>query len=380
MAVDKHWRLYYNTAKLADWSALQVGSVLYHEAHHLLRNHPERAEAMHVSLADAMTWNKAADAEINDDLKSENGVELPGNYILPENIGQDDGGLAETYYRNIKKDAEGELPQGGGNGAPEPGSGHGEDGHDLHDCGSAAGGGQRSWEDGPPSKDSPGVDAGRQIVIRNKVAQDIMEQVHARGNVPGHWERWAQDIVAPKVRWQRELAARVRNAVAFASGQQDYTWRKISRRQSASPRIRMPAMQSPKPRIAVVVDTSGSMTASLLNTAMSELKGVLRSTGVSTGVPVIACDADVHSDKTVFSISQVDLGGGGGTDMGVGLDHAAKIKPRPEVVVVMTDMMTPWPDESPPFRTIICDVTGRKTSSRRWSPPDWADKIIRVEE
>ena len=139
-------------------------------------------------------------------------------------------------------------------------------------------------------------------------------------------------------------------------------------------------MQSPKPRIAVVVDTSGSMTASLLNTAMSELKGVLRSTGVSTGVPVIACDADVHSDKTVFSISQVDLGGGGGTDMGVGLDHAAKIKPRPEVVVVMTDMMTPWPDESPPFRTIICDVTGRKTSSRRWSPPDWADKIIRVEE
>jgi len=109
---------------------------------------------------------------------------------------------------------------------------------------------------------------------------------------------------------------------------------------------------------------------------MGELKGILRAVGISTGVPVIACDAAVHADKSVFSVSQVQLGGGGGTDMGVGLDHAARLKPKPEIVIVMTDMYTPWPQESPPYRTIVLNVGGGRED---WAVPGWVTKVITVD-
>jgi len=372
MAVDKYWRLYYNPSRMHDWTAEQMANVLYHEANHLLRDHPARAERMHVSSDDAQQWNYAADAEINDDLEDE-GVELPGKYITPELIKQPRQSLAEVYFRNMPPPDEIQMPQG------EGGTGH-------CDCGSAAGGAQRPWEDGEPSDSSPGVDEGRQLIIKRKTAEQIIEQSQTRGSVPGQWQRWANNIVNPTIPWQRELSAQVRVAVAYVSGKVDYTYRRMSRRQSLSPRIRLPSMRAPAPNIAVVIDTSGSMgdtlsgnAPSALDIAMSELKGVLRSAGVNTGVPVIACDAAIHADRSVFSVNQVVLGGGGGTDMGVGLAHAASLKPRPEIVIVMTDMYTPWPEESPPYRTIVCNVTGSTWHEDSYNTvPDWVTKVIDV--
>lgn len=360
MAVDKYWRLYYNPARMTDWSAEQMAAVLYHEANHLLRDHPLRAESMHIAMEEAPQWNFATDAEINDDLEDE-GVKLPGDYVTPETIKQERGGMAEVYFRNL----------------PPPD----EMDDDKMDCGSCAGGAQREWEDGDPSPDVPGVDPGRQLIIKRKVAEDVIEH-SARGSVPGQWERWAEGIVNPKIPWTRELSAQVRVACAWVAGKTDYTYKKMSRRASIFPRIIMPAMRSPTPSIAVVVDTSGSMGGTAgprLRKAMGELKGILRAVGVNNGVPVIACDAAVHADKSVFSVSQVQLGGGGGTDMGVGLDHAAKLKPRPEIVIVMTDMYTPWPQESPPYRTIVVDVAG-DGGREDWAVPGWVTKVISVDD
>ena len=357
MAVDKFYRLYYNPARMTEWSAEEMAAVLYHEANHLLRDHPLRAESMHVGIEEALQWNFAADAEINDDLEDE-GVKLPGDYVTPETIKQKRGGLAEVYFRNL----------------PPP-----DEMDPKTDCGSCAGGEQREWEDGDPSPDAPGVDPGRSLIIKRKVAEDVIECAKTRGSVPGQWERWAEGIVSPKVPWERELSAQVRVACAWVAGKTDYTYSRMSRRASIFPRIVMPAMRSPAPNVAVLVDTSGSMggvTGALLTTAMGELKGLLRAVGIITGVPVIACDAAVHADKSVFSVSQVQLGGGGGTDMGVGLDHAARLKPKPEIVIVMTDMYTPWPQESPPYRTIVLNVGGGRED---WAVPGWVTKVITVD-
>jgi predicted metal-dependent peptidase len=97
LAVDKHYRLYYDPEKLAEWAGDRLAGVLYHEVCHLLRNHPGRAEAL---AADAFRWNVAADAEINDDLANER-VPLPDGCVYPSTIGQPEGRLAEEYYNAV---------------------------------------------------------------------------------------------------------------------------------------------------------------------------------------------------------------------------------------------------------------------------------------
>ena len=44
----------------------------------------------------------------------------------------------------------------------------------------------------------------------------------------------------------------------------------------------------------------------------------------------------------------VELLGGGGTDMGAGLAKAAELRPRPDLIIVLTDGYTPWPSAPPP--------------------------------
>ncbi|MFC7511404.1 VWA-like domain-containing protein [Streptomyces thermocarboxydus] len=85
----------------------------------------------------------------------------------------------------------------------------------------------------------------------------------------------------------------------------------------------LPSLRRPLPWVAVVVDTSGSMGDAELAAALAEITGVLREVGVrGNRVTVLACDADVHAVSRVTSAEQVTLGGGGGTDMRVGIDAA----------------------------------------------------------
>src|SRR5215212_3487087 len=98
MAVDSHWRLYYNDAWLAAHSVEENAAVMIHEVSHLLRAHEARQQA--ASVKDHALWNTAADCEINDDLAAE-GLPLPGDPPLPEQYGLTAGEHAETYYRHL---------------------------------------------------------------------------------------------------------------------------------------------------------------------------------------------------------------------------------------------------------------------------------------
>ena len=80
MAVDQHWRLYYNPTRLADRSVDESAGVILHEVSHLLLKHHQRAER--VLGRDATErrfylWNVATDYAINFMLRQE-GIPLPG--------------------------------------------------------------------------------------------------------------------------------------------------------------------------------------------------------------------------------------------------------------------------------------------------------------
>lgn len=269
-----------------------------------------------------------------------------------------------------------------------PGSGHGsgQDGRESGDqaqtpapgagrCGSCATGQREPWEEGPPDSSSPGTSRAEGEMIRRDVARQIVEHSRTRGDVPGHWSRWAEEKLRPKVNWRRELATAIRHAVADVAGAVDYSYRKPSRRQGqiGNGKVVMPSLRHPIPSVAVVVDTSGSMSDAMLSQALAEVSGILKGMGQREGVHVVACDAQVHTCKKVFTPRQIQLAGGGGTDMGEGIEAAIKLRPRPQVIVVLTDGFTPWPDTAPKKTKVIVALTSDGDT------PGWA-KTVKVGE
>jgi predicted metal-dependent peptidase len=109
----------------------------------------------------------------------------------------------------------------------------------------------------------------------------------------------------------------------------------------------------------------------LLGMAIAEVTGLLRGLGVARSVRVLACDAAVSSVQRVTSAAQITLTGGGGTDMGAGLEAAAALRPRPAVTVVLTDGYTPWPDAAPKAMRVVCGLLGAHGPDG----PEWARSV-----
>ena len=74
----------------------------------------------------------------------------------------------------------------------------------------------------------------------------------------------------------------------------------------------------------------------------------------------------------------MELYGGGGTDVGAGLAWFTGRKASPiDLLVIVSDCHTPWPEEAPPFPVVTIRV-GDGT------PPPWGDrganKTITIED
>lgn len=347
-AVDRHWRLYVDPASLDEWGPLQAGAVLLHEVSHLVRDHAGRAEAL-PGPVDHGRWNYATDAAINDDLLAA-GCPLPEWVVTPAALGLDDGGVEEAYYAAL---------------TPEPPQSESEVG-----CGSGAGDPTQPWEPSADDAGMPGLDNGQVTITRRKVANDVRDAVtRGRGTVPAGLARWASDeLAAPTVPWRKVLAGMVRRATSLVAGRVTYTYSRPGRRRL--PGIVTPAMRAPRVTVAAVVDTSGSMGQDDLDAALSEIGGVIKAVGGS--IRVLACDAQAASARNVRNARDVRLVGGGGTDMRVGIDAALALTPAPDVIVVLTDGDTPWPDA--PIRARLIAVLTRDHALSR--VPTWARGIV----
>ena len=368
VSVDQSWRMRADPDLVAGWTAAELGSVLVHHVCHLLRTHAERARDVGVGPDDAQDWVRAADAEINDDLVDQ--LDLPGRPVLPEDLGAQDGLLAEQYFAGLRK-RPAPRAQGGAGASTEDRSGQKEGAAAAagwRDCGSGADGVPRPG-DGPP-----GMAGWQAELLRRQVAQDVIAHGQQPGTVPAGLLRWAEAVLRPKVNWRTLLAAELRRAVAEVAGAVDYSYRRPSRRSAVAGPVVLPALRRPVPEVAVVCDTSGSMTEDLLAAALAEVEGLLRSLGLARQVRVLACDTAVAPAQRVSSARQVQLVGGGGTDMGAGLAAAVALRPRPAVTVVLTDGYTPWPPDAPKGTRVVVGLLGAGAPTA----PPWA-RAVRVD-
>lgn len=340
MGVDRHWRCYVSPAFVDATPVEELAGVWIHEAAHLLRDHHGRASRLPAAdQRDRGRVNIAQDCEINDDLLAD-GLPLPAGRVHPRDFGLPDGRMFEEYLKGVP---------------PQP----------HHDCGSGAHGVAMPWE--LDAAGAPSVRATEAEALRRATAQAMRAHQRARGHLPAGWRRWADQVLEPVVDWRRVLAGAVREAVAWAGGAVDYTYRRPSRRTPALRGAVLPSLRRPVPRVAIVIDTSGSMGEGELAAALAEVNGVLREVGVrGERLSVLACDADVHAVSRVASAEQVELGGGGGTDMRVGIARALAQRDRPQVVIVLTDGYTPWPAESPSCRLIAALVGDGAPDPPRW--------------
>jgi predicted metal-dependent peptidase len=354
LSVDDNWRMHADPEVTAGWTPAQLGSVLIHHVCHLLRTHGERAQGAGVRPDEAADWIRAADAEINDDLVPA-GLELPGHPVLPRDLQAEDGLLAEQYFGMIRRHAAGAAENQARSGS-------------WLDCGSGVDGITR------PGQGDGGLPRWQADLLRRLVAQDVIAHGQRPGTVPAGLLRWAEEVLTPKVNWRAVLAAELRRAVAEVSGAVDYSYRRPSRRSAVAGPVVLPALRRPVPEVAVVCDTSGSMTEDLLAMVLAEVEGLLRALGLARQVRVLACDTAVAPAQRVSSARQVELIGGGGTNMGAGIGAAAALRPRPAVTVVLTDGYTPWPAAAPKGMRVVVGLLGEAAPDA----PSWT-RSVRVE-
>lgn len=347
-----------------DWTFEEQVGVFIHELHHVVLGHAERCGAR-----DRKMWNIATDIEINNSLRR-GGIVLPKGALMPENFNLPQNQAAEVYYQAIQgmiPEQQPKFPD-----SSKPGAGR---------CGSVAGGIKEEFEPEPDGnaatagQNTGGQQSGKTEVemaaMRRRVAEEIMKDI---GNAPGNLVDWARQQITPTTPWQSALRAAVKRAIhTVAGGATDYTYSRTNDR-TLDPDLILPTLITKKPELAVIVDTSGSISREELDEAIAEVASVLRAH--ANRMTIMAVDTKVHEVHTVAVSSKVEtlkFSGGGGTDLRVGFDYALKLRPKPNIVIVFTDAFTPWPKYKPDAEVIVC-LTRHGDESR---VPKWA-RTLRV--
>jgi len=333
-AIDRHGRVYFNPHWVAriyeqvgqnrQRLVQQLGFLWYHEVMHWLRQHEARAADIR---AVPEVWNLACDMEINDYLPD--GLAYPefgGAFraVFPRDYGLEEGHTAEWYYRRLLEQQEqqrqqrgesdaGEQEQeqqaGGGSAGEQEkqeqagGGSSGEQEKDEQqaggvgageqdmECGSSASAVQRGgWDEGSgvhgqprpwelpaESEEAPALSEFDRQALRETVAHNIIEHQKNRGTLPAGLVRWAEEVLKPKVNWREQLKRVVRGAISEGFGQRlDYSLRRPNRRLSVYHPLYLPSLQGEyRPRVACVVDTSGSISDRELTQALAEVRAVL---------------------------------------------------------------------------------------------------------
>lgn len=358
-----------------------VAACVHHECQHIVRG-LERL----VVLPDPELANIAADMAINFDLR-EAGWRLPPWVVYPETYGFKGGLALEGYYKLLAKDKEESMKtlqkmlqkMGFKGGAGKPGEGPSEPPKSAPmagQCGGAAG--------NPVNKDlekaldeqngRPKSDIER---IKKITKHDINEHIaqHGRGSAPGFK---TEDLAFKKQRstvdWKGTLSRVVRRSIgAVISGANDFSMRHPSKRSMVVGVIR-PGLVDQLCEVAIARDTSASMGAKQLNAANNEAIAIMKQLGIDE-VWFIDADTQVHTCKRMRlkDIPNAKPVGRGGTDFRKTFDKLKTLRPKPDVVIYLTDGDGTAPTKKPAgFETVWCIVPTPYGAK----PAEWGTTVI----
>ena len=278
-----------------------VMAVLMHETAHCALLHPFRR-----SYRDPLSWNIACDQAVNALLEQE-GLMLPPDCIpagpmdkTAEELYNED--LAKKYRKMIQDVLDSVSGQiGKGDGAIVD-----VNGHKYYVGGTGKEGmTEQKW--------------------RDAVAQ-------SRGYMPAGIARTVDEAQKSKRNWKDELAQFV-HAMHKADS---HSWNRPSRRIKGLPGWK----REPEAKIAICVDTSGSISGGILAAFIAECKGICAIGGIT--VILVMCDAAVGQVIEPGEPFPEHFVGGGGTDFRPAINEA--VKHEPNAIVYFTDGDGTFPD------------------------------------
>lgn len=262
--------------------------------------------------------------------------------------GQDQGGQQEPSQSDNQSDDQQEsTPQQGGSS---------QDGQD------------REWED-PPENDE-GVSQDELDRVIKHLSETASNNMSRSGSAD--FSLSTAQASRPKVRPEQLLRQAIAKKVSrFRRGADQQTFRRPSRRFNPSDEFIRPSYIKPTPNVTVVVDSSASMGSHDISLGLGMIDMAIK--GMQLGeVRVVSGDTDIRNDqKRVTRLADVDIKGGGGTDMGKIVDKVLdqKNSDLPDLVILVTDGGTAWPDKNKvPF--VAC-VTREKGCYLWHTPPEW---------
>ena len=268
--------------------------LLLHEIMHNVYNHGIRC-----GFRDHTTWNEAGDYVINDDL-IQRGFKMPQGGLHDKDYrGQS---ADEVYQVLINKKDKGQdntptpwpdlqtPPEQGGEGQPDPN--------------------QQSQSTGGVQAPSAQEVEDHNKNLLTQATQASQMSGDKAGTVPGSLQRTLDDMLKPKLPWNRILAK-----FLFSLNKNDYSWRRPNRR-FISQGIIMPSLYSEGVgKIDFAIDTSGSVSKDDFNRFISEIGYVFKAFNPNE-IGVMQFDHILQGNEKCCSVRdflKLEFKGGGGT-------------------------------------------------------------------
>jgi predicted metal-dependent peptidase len=191
--------------------------------------------------------------------------------------------------------------------------------------------------------------------VLEKLIDECKEAEKNRGNESGYGDI-TRKIQKRKYRWEQVFQNILTTKITeITAGFRYRTFEKPNRRYIHTPGIILPVFIDRKVKIslAIIMDVSGSM-YDITDKMYGVMKSMVDILDMTIDITILEVDADVVNIMHGFDLNRetIESKAGGGTDMGAGLFYIQENKMRPDLIVVMTDSYTDWPN--PP---ILADKT-----------------------
>lgn len=317
--------LYYNEKFIEALDIEETVFLIAHEIGHCMFEHMLRRETR-----DPRLWNMAGDYVINRILERER----VGRVIttVPILLDSKYDGLAseEVYDKLVEEGAEG------------------QDTLDMHmDMADGDGQGQGPGDDGDQGQ---GGKSGKPVPLtpeeqkqlRDAMKEAIMQAAQAAGNdkVPAEIRKMIADLTDSKMDWREVLRASIESTI-----KSDFSWARPNRKGQMTGAILPGMVPDEDIEIALAIDTSGSISQTMLRDFVSEVAGIMEQYESykikiwQFDTSVYGYDEFTHDDGR--DIREYEIKGGGGTDFVVNWTFMEDNEINPRQFVMFTDGM-PW--------------------------------------
>ena len=354
----------------------EIFGVLAHEIMHSMLRHAERGGGKQEEF-----WGMAADMAINASLVQSD-IKLPGGALLPPREHYE--AAAEELYtllleeqinapKNYDPDkaTQGCMPQKGNQQGEDQSQGQGEapgESGDGEGEGDGEGQGQGKSDGETASNRAFGeMIAQAQNYSRGTGTAKVMARMFAPKPVKTLWER---------------LIRKVANRAQAKGGRDTQSFTRVNRR-SGSSDIIFPGWQSTSPTVAVLIDTSGSVSDEMLRASLSS---VIKIAGLTSVRMFLALHDGVcyysgwlNPETTVEKLSTLCTARGG-TDPRGAFEALAKAKGRFDAAVYLTDgEVGTYPDKPQNVKRMIVGVVG-DGKYRAAVPESWQEVLVEIVE